>query len=241
MAKVTFFTNQTKKDKTLLKDRIRSAFAAAILTVYEKNKCKCDKFTFSPIFTVHMALFRFRVYWEEDDLVYRDIEIRPTQTFLEFHKAIITAYEFDGKHAASFFDSNEKWNRNREINSEVLVNKREAPALSMMRTPVSALVTTPDHKFVYEYDPVKKWTFLVELIGVTKEEDSRRTYPFVLRKEGVAPAQYGVKGVNLDKLMEVEEKYDLVADEMAEGFGNEGEESGEETGFDTGGSDSFEE
>ena len=106
----------------------------------------------------------------------------------------------------------------------MLVNKKDAPALSMVRTSVSALISTPDHKFIYEYDPAKKWTFLVELIGVSKDEDSRRTYPFVLRKEGVAPGQYGVKGVNLDKLMEVEEKYDLGADEMAEGFGSEGEE-----------------
>ncbi len=189
-----------------------------------------------------MALFRFRVYWEEDDQVYRDIEIRPTQTFLEFHKAIIAAYEFDGKHSASFFESNERWQRGREINSEVLVNKKDAPALSMMRTPVSALVSTPDHKFVYEYDPVKHWSFLIELIGVSKDEDPRRSYPHVFRKEGVGPAQYGVKGVNLDKLLEVEEKYDLGADEMAEGFGDEGEDSGsEDLGMDTGGSDSFEE
>jgi hypothetical protein len=190
-----------------------------------------------------MPLLRFRVFWEEDDLVYRDIEIRPTQTFLEFHKAIISAYEFDGKHPASFFESNERWLRGRELNSEVLVNKKDAPALSMMRTPVSALVATPDQKFIYEYDPVKKWTFLVELIGVSKDEDPKRTYPFVLRKEGVAPAQYGVKGVNLDKLLEVEEKYDLGADEMAEGFGSEGEEGGGNEGFDTGGgsSDSYDE
>ncbi|MBS1774496.1 MAG: hypothetical protein JST82_16685 [Bacteroidetes bacterium] len=188
-----------------------------------------------------MALFRFRVYWEDDDQVYRDIEIRPTQTFLEFHRAVIMAYEFDGKHSASFFESDERWNRSREINSEVLVNKKDAPALSMMRTPVSALVATPDQRFVYEYDPAKKWTFLVELIGVSKDEEPRRTYPFVLRKEGVAPAQYGVKGVNLDKLLEVEEKYDLGADEMAEGFGNEGEGESDSLGLDTGGSeDSFE-
>lgn len=182
-----------------------------------------------------MALLRFRVYWEDDDLVYRDIEIRPTQTLLEFHKAIVSAYEFDGKHSASFFESNDRWIRGREFNSEVLVNKKDAPALSMMRTPINALVSTPDQKFVYEYDPVKKWTFLVELIGVSKDEDPKRTYPYVFRKEGVAPAQYGVKGVNLDKLLEVEEKYDLGADEMAEGFGNEGE-GGEST---EGGEESF--
>ena len=171
-----------------------------------------------------MPLLRFRVYWEDDDQIYRDIEIRSNQTFLELHKAIIQAYEFDGKHTASFFESNDRWQRGREINSEVLVNKKDAPALSMMRTPVSALVAKPDQKFVYEYDPAKHWTFLVELIGVSKDEDPKRTYPFVLRKEGIAPAQYGVKGVAADKLMEVEEKYDLGADEMAEGFGSEGEE-----------------
>ena len=97
----------------------------------------------------------------------------------------------------------------------------------MAKTPVSALVTNPDQKFMYVYDPAKKWTFQVELIGVAKEETSRRVYPFILRKEGIAPAQYGIKGVNPDKIMEIEEKYDLGAEEMAEGFGNEGE--GEES------------
>ncbi|MCB0696590.1 MAG: hypothetical protein KDC07_04455 [Chitinophagaceae bacterium] len=169
-----------------------------------------------------MPILRFRAYWEEDDLVYRDIEIKSGQTFLELHKAIIQAYEFDGKHTASFWESNERWDRGLELNSEVLVNKKGAPALSMSRTPVSALTSTPDHKFVYEYDPAKKWTFLIELIGITPDESSRITYPHVLRKEGVGPAQYGVKGVNMDKLLEIEEKYDLGAD--AEGFGSEGED-----------------
>jgi hypothetical protein len=169
-----------------------------------------------------MPLLRFRAYWEEDDQVYRDIEIRPSQSFLDLHKAILAAYEFDGKHTASFWESNEKWEKGLELNSEVLVNKKGAPALSMSRTPVSALTSTPDHKFVYEYDPAKKWTFMVELIGVSQDENPRITYPHVFRKEGVGPAQYGVKGVNLDKLLEIEEKYDLGAD--AEGFGSEGED-----------------
>lgn len=169
-----------------------------------------------------MPILRFRVYWEEDDQVYRDIEIKPAQSFQELHKAIVAAWEFDGKHPASFWESNERWERGLELNSEVLVNKKGAPALSMSRTPVSALTSTPDHKFVYEYDPQKKWTFMVELIGVKPDEDPRQTYPYVFRKEGVGPAQYGVKGVNLDKLLEIEEKYDLGAD--AEGFGSEGED-----------------
>jgi len=180
-----------------------------------------------------MTILRFRIFWEDDDQTYRDIEIAGNQTFLDFHKAIVAAYEFDGKHSASFYESNDKWAYGRELNSEVLVNKKDAPALSMLKTPVSALVSVPDQKFVYVYDPVKKWTFLVELITVLKEENSRRVYPFLLRKEGVAPAQYGIKGVSPDKIMEIEEKYDLGAEEMAEGFGNEGE--GGEDSSDEGG------
>lgn len=188
-----------------------------------------------------MPLLRFRVYWEDDDQIYRDIEIRPSQTFFDLHTAILQAYEFDGKHAASFYESNDKWQQGREINSEVLVNKKDAPALSMVKTPVSALVAKPDQKFVYIYDPAKHWSFLVELIGVSKEEDAKKTYPCVHRKEGIGPSQYGVKGISEDKLMEIEEKYDLGADEMAEGFGNEGEEGSEDSSEDFGSSDSFEE
>ena len=176
-----------------------------------------------------MTVLRFRVYWEDDDQTYRDIELLGNHSFLDFHQIIIKAYEFDGKHPASFYESNDKWQYGREISSEVLVNKKGAPALSMLKTPVSALLANPDQKFIYVYDPVKKWTFMAELIGVSKEETHRRVYPFILRKEGIAPAQYGIKGVNPDKIMEIEEKYDLGAEEMAEGFGNEGEDSGEST------------
>ncbi len=176
-----------------------------------------------------MAVLRFRVYWEDDDQTYRDIEVLGNQTFLDFHKSILQAYEFDGKHPASFYESNDKWAYGREISSEVLINKKDAPALSMLKTPVSALVTNPDQKFIYVYDPAKKWTFMAELINVNRDETPRRIYPFVLRKEGIAPAQYGIKGVNPDKIMEIEEKYDLGAEEMAEGFGNEGEGGAEES------------
>jgi len=170
-----------------------------------------------------MPLLRFRVYWEEDDQIYRDIEVLTGQTLLQFHQAITKAFEFDGKHAACFFESNDRWERGRAFSSEVLSNKKDAPALSMIKTPVSALVTDPGQKFVYEYDPAKKWTFLIELIGVSKDDNPKKTYPLMIRKEGIGPAQYGVKGLG-EKMVEVEEAYDLGADELAEGFGNEGEE-----------------
>lgn len=76
------------------------------------------------------------------------------------------------------------------------------------------------------YDFAKNWTFLVELINVSKEESSKITYPAVSRTEGIGPQQYGTKSLLGDKFADIEEKYDL--SEAAEGFGEEGEENGGE-------------
>ena len=44
-----------------------------------------------------MAILKFRVYFEEDDSVYRDIAIKHTQHFSDLHLAILRSYEFDTK------------------------------------------------------------------------------------------------------------------------------------------------
>ena len=65
-----------------------------------------------------MAILKFRIYLEEDDSVYRDVAIRHTQSFFELHEAILRAYEFDNKHKATFYRSNDHWLRGKEISLE---------------------------------------------------------------------------------------------------------------------------
>ena len=60
-----------------------------------------------------------------------------------------------------------------------------------------------------------------------KEENPKLDYPAVIRAEGIAPSQYGTKGLVGDKLAEMEEKYDLSAG--AEGFGTEGDSDDSES------------
>ncbi|WPV70610.1 IS1096 element passenger TnpR family protein [Chitinophaga sp. LS1] len=172
-----------------------------------------------------MPVLKFRVYWEEDESVYRDISIKPDQTFLQFHQVILQSFEFDNKHKATFFRSNDNWQRGREIILEKDNVVRKVDPLLMEETVIGVAVKTPNQKFIYLYDFAKNWTFLVELIGVSKDENSRVTYPLCVRKEGLAPSQYGTKGLVGDKLVEMEEKYDLNKEGMSEdGFGEEGEE-----------------
>ena len=68
---------------------------------------------------------------------------------------------------------------------------------------------------------------MVELINVSKEENAKLSYPATVRTEGIAPSQYGTKGLLGAKFADVEEKYDLT--QGAEGFiekSDEGEDLG---------------
>lgn len=170
-----------------------------------------------------MAVLRFRIYWEEDDAIYRDVAVKHTQNFRDLHEVILKAYEFDNKHKATFHRSNDHWQKGREITLEKYEKQYKAEPLLMEETAVGTEIREPNQKFIYVYDFNKNWTFLVELINVSKEENPKLSYPCVVRSEGIAPSQYGTKGLVGDKLAEMEEKYDLSA--VAEGFGEEGEES----------------
>lgn len=168
-----------------------------------------------------MAVLKFRVYLEEDEAVYRDVVIKHTQSFADLHFAILKAYEFDSKHQATFYRSNDYWQRGREISFALYDKKYAAPPLLMADTTIGSEIRDTNQKFIYEYDFVKSWVFLVELININKEESPKTVYPSVTRIEGIGPQQYGTKSLLGDKFADIEEKYDL--NEAAEGFGEEGE------------------
>jgi Plasmid pRiA4b ORF-3-like protein len=172
-----------------------------------------------------MAILRFRIYWEDDDSIYRDVVIRHTQNFADLHSSILKSYEFDSKHKATFYRSNDNWLRGREISLEKYDDKTYVvEPLIMGDIALGTEIKDPNQKFIYVYDFNKFWTFRVELINVDKEENKKITYPSCIRTEGIAPSQYGTKGLVDKRLAEVEEKYDLTAASMLEGFSEEDDE-----------------
>jgi hypothetical protein len=169
-----------------------------------------------------MAILKFRIYYEEDDSVYRDVAIRHTQTFFDLHTIILKAFEFDSKFGATFYRSNDNWQRGREISLEKYDKAYKAQPFLMNETSIGSEIRDPNQKFIYVYDFTKNWTFQVALINVSKEENAKLTYPAVIRTEGIAPSQYGTKSLLGERFADVEEKYDLT--KGTEGFGTEGEE-----------------
>ncbi|HRI22964.1 MAG TPA: hypothetical protein PLA68_18525 [Panacibacter sp.] len=175
-----------------------------------------------------MAILKFRIYLEEDDAVYRDVALKHTQTFEDLHFAILKAYEFDSKHQATFYRSNDNWHRGREISFEKYDKPYKAEPLLMSATSIGSEIRDTNQKFIYHYDFVKNWSFMVELINVSREENARLTYPSVTRTEGIGPQQYGTRSLLGNKFADIEEKYDL--QKGAEGFKEEGEGESDDGG-----------
>jgi hypothetical protein len=95
----------------------------------------------------------------------------------------------------------------------------------MIETNIGSEIRDPNQRFIYVYDFNKGWTFHVELINVSKEENPKIIYPATSRVEGIAPSQYGTKGLLGDKFADIEEKYDLT--QAGNGF-SEKDEDGED-------------
>jgi hypothetical protein len=169
-----------------------------------------------------MAILRFRISLEEDDTVYRDVLIKHKQTFADLHTIILKSFDFDSKHQATFYRSNDNWDRGREISLEKYDKAYRADPLIMAETTVGSEVFDPNQKFLYHYDFAKNWWFQVALIGVTKNEDKTAVFPQVARSENIAPQQYGIRSLLGDKYVDIEEKYDLAAGQ--EGFTTDGED-----------------
>ncbi|MCD6065586.1 MAG: Plasmid pRiA4b ORF-3-like protein [Bacteroidetes bacterium] len=134
-----------------------------------------------------MAVYRFRVVFEEHEEVSRDIEIKSNQTFEEFHAIILQSIKFDTKHAASFFVSDDYWRKEQEIT--LLEEDMESDTKLMRNTKIAAHVDNPYQRFIYIYDKKVQWTFLIELIKI-ETENVKTSYPVCSKSSGQPPKQY---------------------------------------------------
>jgi hypothetical protein len=160
-----------------------------------------------------MAVYRFKVYFEEDENIIREIEIKSTQTFEDFHKIIQTAIGFDGVHPTSFYVSNDSWRRGKEI---ILLHKSHNKGLKgtwMHETRLAAYMEDPHQKFVYEFDPDGgNWILMAELMKIIPEASV--TYPRINKSTGASPQQYKI--TSPAEIPPVEDEEEVIVEDDAE-------------------------
>lgn len=146
-----------------------------------------------------MAVYRFRVIFEDQEDVVREIEVQGKQTFADFHGAIQEAIGFDNSKDASFFMSDDYWRKGQEITNRKAVEDddddddyrrpKKVSVKQMTDSRVAGFIDDPHQKIVYVFDPAAKWTLLIELIRILEDEPKVK-YPRTTKSTGLAPKQY---------------------------------------------------
>ena len=120
-----------------------------------------------------MSSYKFRILidTDTDEDIFRDIVISPSQNFEIFYQAIIASFNFVGDQLASFYVSNDSWDKGHEIAlmDMGLGNDLNAPFL-MKDTPIATVMRNEGQKLILVYDFLKMWCFLIELVEILPDE-----------------------------------------------------------------------
>lgn len=152
-----------------------------------------------------MSIYRFRVSYEEDETIYRDIDMRPAQTAIDFRNAIVHAYNLPDDAEEKLSISNDSWNSVRELQLILGAKKSELPMLSY--------VDDPHQKFLYEHDGKQSFTFLIELMQIVGEKKGV-DYPVAAKSVGPSPVRRDDLLKMLSKREKQEEEYALDSDDQ---------------------------
>jgi len=131
-------------------------------------------------------IFHLRVLIDHGTEVFRDIEIESENTFEQLHEAIMGAFGFSGQEIASFYMSNEEWDKGEEITQMDMGGLGEGSIKTMRDTSLSEMIVDRGDKLLYVYDFMRMWIFFVELVGTAKV-DSTIAYPQIVLSVGDAP------------------------------------------------------
>lgn len=134
-----------------------------------------------------MAIYRFKISFEDFDDVVREIDIKTNQTFEDLHRAFHRSTGYDADKSSSFYVSTDNWIKGDEI--ALLPNQRKIDngVTLMEKAKLSSFVEDPHQKFYYIYNFERPFDFHVELTKIILENDPNIEYPFLVKSTGEAP------------------------------------------------------
>ena len=138
-----------------------------------------------------MALYRFRVTFEDYDDVIREIDVKSNQTFEDLHRAIHQSTGYNPEFSSSFYISNDQWTKGEEI-TYLPNQKRIDRGVSLMnKVKLLSFIDDPHQKFYYTFNFDRPFDFHVELMKIILDETPGTVYPAVIKSVGEAPKQFG--------------------------------------------------
>ncbi len=131
-------------------------------------------------------IFTFRFISDEEDSFVLDVNINDDQTFEELHNKIQETLDYDPSQMASFFTSNDEWEKLIEVAQMDLGDEDEA--CSMSKTTIGELFTEKKQNILYIFDFFAE-RLLFGSVSRVIDMESPIPLPSVSRFEGKVPEQ----------------------------------------------------
>ena len=146
-----------------------------------------------------MLIYRFRITCEEHDGFLREIEIRPNQNFLDFHHILIDSSELLHCERASFFMTDKKYKKDREISlkpgkrqvrkydedlDEVVTESLALPTMKVSK--LKEYIEDPHQKMIYEFEGRDHFSFHIELFKIFPS-DGAVSFPRCIKRIAELP------------------------------------------------------
>lgn len=120
-----------------------------------------------------MSAYKFRVLLdtENDKEIFRDIVIDQKANFETFYRAITQAFSFESEQMASFYVSDDDWDKGEEISLVDVNFDPDADPVGLMKDlSLEDRVQESNQKFILVHDFMSMWIFLCELQEVVEEQ-----------------------------------------------------------------------
>ncbi|MBB5636205.1 hypothetical protein HDF26_003337 [Pedobacter cryoconitis] len=142
-----------------------------------------------------MAIYRFRLSFDDYDEVIREIDIKSTQTFEDLHKALHRTTGYNAEKSSSFYVSSDHWIKGDEIAYLPTQKKVDRGVALMEKAKLSAFIEDPHQKFYYIYNFDRPYEFHVELIKIILQTDPNIEYPVLFKSIGEAPKIFDANNI----------------------------------------------
>jgi hypothetical protein len=138
-----------------------------------------------------MALYRFRITFEDYDDVIREIDVKSNQTFEDLHRAIHQSTGYNPEYSSSFYISNDQWIKGEEITFMPNQKRKDRGVALMDKVKLLSYIDDPHQKFYYTFNFDRPFDFHVELMKIILDDAPGVSYPAVIKSVGEAPKQFG--------------------------------------------------
>jgi hypothetical protein len=146
-----------------------------------------------------MQVYKLRVLLDDKAVIYRDIVISADDHLESLHYAILDAFDLSNSEPASFYLSNNQWEKLEEI---PIVAFDETQQRQMNETALSDVLQKKEDKLIYIYDFLNEWYFFIELVDILPYNQTA-AYPMLIDAYGDSPnekqRQQTVLSDNLEK------------------------------------------